>query len=140
MTFETCIITLVLYIFQLILKVTSYLFSYMTIKYSRFSQVFYQKYFKFISRKKVLLIMHYSSRILLLSIEDMIIQRVYNGRYVLVPLIFSNFEIVYILLRKIIAFYMQVTGIKFEIWDLEWHIWISFFIFGNLELIWYQSL
>lgn len=56
---------------------------------------------------------------LLFKIEDIIFQKLYSKNFVLKFLGVSNFEIIFVLLTKVIVFHIQVTIILFKIFEFE---------------------
>lgn len=117
----------VLKFFQMILRVSSYLYLYVISKYFGLSQVFLQKYLKLISVKKSLPVMLYPGLVPSPTIEDMFFQKAQSKRCVLEFLIISSPKIILVLLMKIVIFHIQVTIIKIEIPRLKWPIRSVFF-------------
>lgn len=53
------------------------------------------------------------------SIKNAIFQQAYNKKYAFIFLGFSNFKMIFALLIKIIAFYIQVAIIEIEVLRLD---------------------
>lgn len=71
---------------------------------------------------------------LLFKIEDVIFQKAYSKKFVLKFFGPSNFEIIFVLLTKVIAFHIRVTIIQYKIFGFEKLIQVIFRAYWYLLL------
>lgn len=103
--------SLILYFFLLVLEVLFNLIPDIVYKYSKFSKNLLKKSLKFFSSGEKGLITFNPGLILLPAEVNLILEEQSYKRYAFVTLGFSDFEIVFALLIKVVIFHVQVLKV-----------------------------